>query len=334
MYRLGNMKDSRVLVLGGMGFIGSNLARKLVSLEAKVTLYDAMLPQYGGNQANIREIRDKVKFVKGDTRNFGMLSRNVKDIDVIFNLAAQVSHPLSMSDPYLDIDINCMGNLNVLEACRRFNDDAVVVYSGTRDQTGEAVYLPVDEKHPDNPVDINGVDKLAAEKYHMLYHRVYGIPAVSVRIGNTYGPRHQMKHGQYGVLNYFIREALLGETIQVYGNGRYTRDYCYVDDVADALLLASQKKSAIGEVFLVGSGEKMRFIDMVRKVIETVGRGSYTFTPFPPGRKEIHVENYYASYGKIKSMVGWEPRTPFDEGLKATVEWYRNNKWWWKSVKK
>jgi UDP-glucose 4-epimerase len=323
MYRLKKMMGLRVLITGGMGFIGSNLAHKLISLGANVTLYDAMLPQYGGNPANIREIKNKVEFVKGDTRNFKLLAKNVREKDVVFNLAAQVSHPISISHPLLDVEINCIGNLNLLEACRRFNKDAVIVYSGTRGQTGDAVYLPVDEKHPDNPLDINGIDKLAAEKYHLLYNRLYGIPAVSIRIGNTYGPRHQMKHGQYGVLNYFIRKALLGEIIEVYGDGKQIRDYCYVDDVVDALILAAQKKSAIGEVFLIGSGERMRFIDMVRKVIECVGRGSYKFVPFPPGRKAIDVRNYYVSNKKIKSMLGWEPKTSFDTGLRKTVEFYK-----------
>ena len=323
MYKLKNMSDSRVLITGGMGFIGSNLAHKLLSLEANVTLYDAMLPWYGGNPANIREIKDKVRFIKGDTRDFKLLSKSVKDTDVILNLAAQVSHPLSMSHPFLDIDINCVGNLNVLEACRRFNEDVVVVYSGTRGQVGEALYLPVDEKHPDNPLDINGIDKLAAEKYHLLYNRVYGIPTTSVRVGNTYGPRHQMKHGHYGVLNYFIRKAMLGETIKVYGDGKQTRDYCYVDDVADALILAAQKKSAIGEVFLIGSGEMIKFIDMVRKVIEIVGKGSYKLTPFPPGRREINVRNYYTTNSKIKSILGWEPRTSLEDGLRRTIAFYR-----------
>jgi len=323
MYKIKKMEGSRTLITGGMGFIGSNLAHKLVSLGADITIYDAMLPEYGGNYANIKEIKNNVEFVIGDTRDFKLLSKHVKDKEIIFNLAGQVSHQISMNIPMLDVEINCMGNLNVLEACRKFNDNAKIVYSGTRVQTGEAIYLPIDEKHPDNPKDINGINKLAAEKYHLLYNKVYGIPTTSIRIGNTYGPRHQMKHGQYGVLNYFIRKAMLDEVIEVYGDGKQIRDYCYVDDVADALLLAAQSKKSNGEVFLIGTGEKIKFIDMVKKIIKIVGKGEYKQIPFPPERKAIDVRNYYVTTKKIKSMLGWQPKTKFEEGLRKTVEFYR-----------
>lgn len=322
-YKIKPMHEERALITGGLGFVGSNLAHKLLALGAEVTLYDACLDPYGWNMANIAEIRDKVRFVKGDTRDFALLKEHVKDKDYIFNLAAQVSHSLSMKDPFLDIDINCRGNMNVLEACRQANDSAKIVYGGTRGQTGEAVYLPVDEKHPDNPPDINGIDKLAAEKYHLLYHKVYGIPAASLRIGNTYGPRHQMKHGEYGVLNYFIRRAMLGEIIEVYGSGEQIRDYTYVDDLVDALLLLAQSKKANGEIFVIGSGEQIKFIDMVKLVIKTVGKGEYRLVPFPPGRKEINVQRFFVSYKKLSKIVGWYPKTGLKEGLKKTVDFYR-----------
>lgn len=322
-YGIKPMHGERVLVIGGLGFVGSNLAHKLLALGAEVTLYDACLDPYGWNLANVAEIKDKVRFVKGDTRDFELLKEHVRGKEHIFNLAAQVSHSLSMKEPFLDIEINCRGNMNVLEACRQVNDSAKIVYGGTRGQTGEALYLPVDEKHPDNPPDINGINKLAAEKYHLLYFKVYGIPATSLRIGNTYGPRHQMKHGEYGVLNYFIRRAMLGEVIEVYGSGNQIRDYTYVDDLVDALLLLAQSNKASGEVFLIGSGEQIKFLDMVKLVIKTVERGEYRLIPFPPGRKEINVERFAVSYKKLNKTVGWRPKTKLKEGMRKTVDFYR-----------
>lgn len=320
------MDGGEALVVGGMGFLGSNLARALVELGAKVTVYDAFLEPYGANAFNIAGIEDKVKLVKGDVRDFGLLSEHVKDKDYVFNYAAQVSHGLSMELPFLDIDINCKGSMCLLEACRKFNDSARVVYAGTRGQTGEARYLPVDEKHPDNPPDINGIDKLAAEKYHLLYHKVYGMNAVSLRFGNTYGPRHQMKHGQYGVLNYFIRQAMLGETITVFGDGSQLRDYLYVDDATNAAILSAENPVvSAGRYYLLGSGEQITFIDMVKAVIGAVGSGKYETKPFPPGRREIDVRNFVVTYEKIENELGWKPKTGFGEGLAKTVDFYKKH---------
>lgn len=318
---------SSVLITGGLGFLGSNLAHRLVGLGAKsVVLYDAFLEPYGANKFNLSGIEDKVTIVNGDIRDFDAMCEHVKGHDYIFNYAAQVSHGLSMEKPFLDIDINCRGSMCLLEACRRFNDSAKIVYAGTRGQTGDAQYLPVDEKHPDNPPDINGIDKLAAEKYHLLYNRVYGIKATSLRINNTYGPRHQMRHGQYGVLNYFIRCAMLGETISVFGDGSQLRDYLYVDDVTEAAILAAQKSErSAGNYYLLGSGEKMAFLDMVKAVIAAVGSGKYESRPYPPGRQAIEVRQFFVSYEKIRRELGWSPKTAFREGLSKTVDFYRKH---------
>lgn len=323
-YALGQMNGQRVLITGGLGFIGSNLAHTLVSLGAEVTIYDALLDPYGWNFANIKEIKDAVTFVKGDTRDAPLLGKHVAGKDLVFNLAAQVSHGLSIEDPLLDIDINCMGNMNLLEACRKLNDSAKIVYTGTRGQVGEAQYLPVDEKHPDNPTDINGINKLAAEKYLMLYNKVYGLKGASIRVNNTYGIRHQMRHGQYGVLNWFIRRAMLGETIEIYGDGKQLRDYNYVEDVVDALILAAQSGKSNGEVFLIGSGEKVEFADMVRMVLAAVGKGEFRMRPFPEKEKEaISVRNFVADWGKINRILGWRPKTKLKTGIEKTVEFYR-----------
>lgn len=322
-YTLKRMDGQRVLITGGMGFLGGNVAHLLHGLGAELTLYDAMLEPYGGNPANVREIRGDVEVIRADVRDFDTLAKHMRDKDVIFHFAAQVSHGISMQQPHLDIGINCTGSMNLLEACRRHNDAAKIVFSGTRGQTGDALRLPVDETHPDNPPDINGIDKLAAEKYHLLYNKVYSMRTASLRMTNTYGPRHQMKHGQYGVLNFFIRKAMLGETMEVYGDGSQLRDYNYVDDACDAFVLAAQKSAADGQMFLLGSGEQTRFIDMVKAVISAVGSGEYKMIPFPKERRAIDVKRYAVDFGKIRRMLGWHPKTRLNEGVAKTVAFYR-----------
>jgi UDP-glucose 4-epimerase len=321
-YKLSPMEGQRVLITGGLGFIGSNIAHKAVSLGAKVTVLDACLDPYGYNEHNLEGIREKVAFVKGDIRDAPLMAKAVKGADVVFNCAAQVSHVDSMKDPFLDIDINCRGMMTVLEAVRKHADKAVVVYAGTRGQVGKAEYLPIDEKHPTNPPDVYGIDKLAAEKYHLLYHEVHGLRTVSLRINNAFGPRHHMKHSRYGILNWMIRCALLGEDLTVYGDGLQTRDYSYVDDVVDALVLASQKPNAFGEVFFLGSGVQIPFIEALQKIVAVAGKGRITKIPWPADRKAIESGNVVFSFGKAQRVLGWKPTTPFEDGLAKTVAWY------------
>jgi len=323
MYKLKKMAGQKVLITGGLGFIGSNIAHKLVELGAKVTIYDACLDPYGWNYANIKEIRDKVEVVKADTRDFDKMCEWVKGQDHIFNCAGQVSHVDSMKDPWLDLDINCRGNLNVLEAARRFNDRANIVYCGTRAEIGRAVYSPIDEEHPTNPLDIYGTNKLAAEKYHMLYAQVYGMPISSLRINNVFGERHQMKHALYGILNWFIRLAFEGKDITVYGDGKQLREYNYVKDLVDALILLAQNKQAHGKFYHVSTKKPITFADMAQQVVEEVGSGRVVKVPWPKERKQIEVGDVVISYKKIKRELGWEPRTSFKEGLKNTVAFYR-----------
>jgi len=322
-YKLKYMPSERVLITGGAGFIGSNLAHALVNLKADITIVDALLPQYGGSLLNLKEIKDKIRFVKGDFRDLKLMKQLVKDKDFIFNCAAQVSHTISIKDPFLDIDLNCRGNLTVLEALRQKNDKAKVIYAGTRGEIGKLKYRPIDENHPTDPVDMNGIDKLAAEKYHLLYNDLYGIRASSLRINNTYGVRHQMKSGDYGIVNWFIRKAMLNEPIKIFGTGEQTRDYNYIADIVDAMLLAAQNKKADGEVFMLGSGKETKFIDVVKLIIKTVGSGSYKLVPWPKERKAIEIGNFVVSYKKINNLLGWFPKTSFETGIKKTVVWYR-----------
>ena len=321
--KMKSMSQQNVLVTGGLGFIGSNLAHKLVSLGANVTIYDALLPQYGGNLANVKEITKKIRDVRADVRDFDKLKEQVKDQDVIFNCAAQVSHIESMNDPYSDIAINCVGTINLLEAARRFNDDVKIVYTGTRSQIGKVEYSPADEKHPEFPMDIYSANKSAAEKYHLIYYRSYGIPTASLRISNVYGPRAQIKQKGYGIINYLIRMALLKEVITVYEPGTQKRDFIYIDDVVDSMILAAQSDLANGGVFFVGSGKETTFVNMVKLIIDIAGSGAWKFVPWPPERKSIEVGDIALDSNKIQKLLKWKPRVNIEEGLKRTVEYYR-----------
>ena len=317
------MDNSQALVLGGLGFIGSNVVHLLAELGADVTVFDSMLKGYGGNLANMNGIEDQVKIVKKDMREFEELKKVVPEKDVIFNCAGQVSHSDSMTNPWLDIDINCTANINLLEACRQLNDNAKIVYCGTRAAVGKAEKLPVDEKHPTDPVDIYGIDKLASEKYHLLYSKLYGMKACVLRLTNVFGERHQMQHAKYGVMNYFVRLALEGKAIKVYGDGQQIRDLNYVRDVTEAMVIAAQNKKSDSEMYNIGSGRKIKFIEIVEKIIETVGKGSYEFVEWPEQSKAIEVGDYFVSYEKIKKDLGWAPKTTFENGLQKTVEFYR-----------
>ncbi|HCM38193.1 MAG: NAD-dependent epimerase/dehydratase [Candidatus Gottesmanbacteria bacterium GW2011_GWB1_43_11] len=315
----------RVLVTGGLGFIGSNLAIKLVKLGAKVTLLDAMIENMGGNMFNISPIKNRVEVKIADQRNEQLLKEIVPQVEVIFNLAGTLSHVDSMSDPYLDLDINCRAQLCLLEAARKYNKQVKIIFAGTRNQYGKALYLPVDEKHPQEPTDINGIHSIAAEKYHLLYQRVYGVDSASLRLTNTFGPRHQMRHAKQGVLNWFLRLLLDGQTVALYGDGSQIRDVNYVSDVVEALLLLASQKKLAGEVYNLG-GMPLTLKDFVEKAIAVLGRGKYKLVPFPRNRKQIEIGNYVADTKKIADKLGWKARTDISHGLKKTLKYYEKYK--------
>lgn len=318
-------RRKRVMITGGLGFLGSNLARALVELDARVLLVDALLPLYGGNLHNIEGIEDRLTVQVADIRDQEAMNRLVPEQDVIFNLAAQVSHLDSMANPLLDLDINARGNLVLLEACRRLNPGVKVIYAGTRGQYGTPTQSPVREDHPMTPSDFYGVNKAAAEQYHFLYRKVCGLRATSLRINNTYGPRHQMKHSKYGVLNWLIRVAMEGKKITVYGDGSQLRDYNYVDDVTEAFVLLGASSEVDGQAFNLGSGEPISFLESVVGIIDTVGGGTYECVPWPDERLAIEVGDFVADYSKIGRVLGWSPTVRFREGLERTVEFYRQN---------
>jgi len=318
-------RGRKVLVTGGLGFIGSNLCRRLADLEAQVLAVDSLLPDYGGNLFNLAGYEDKVKVNIADVRGHGM-GYLVRGQDVLFNLAGQVSHIDSMTDPFTDLEINCRSQLWILEAVRKNNPEVRIVYAGTRQVYGKPQYVPVDEAHPLNPTDVNGINKISGELYHLVYNSVYGIRACSLRLTNTYGPRQLIRHPRQGFIAWFIRKAVLGEEIQIFGDGSQKRDFDFVDDVVDAFLRAGASETAPGQVFNLGGQGPISLLELARMLIALSGRGSYTLAPFPPERKIIDIGDFQADASKVRRELGWNPAVGLREGLEKTVAYYRQNK--------
>lgn len=320
-----SFKDKRILVTGGAGFIGSNLAIRLAAEGGEVTVLDSMLPDYGGNLFNLRPVQDQIYLNFSDMRDWHSLSYVVRNKDYIFNLAGQVSHQDSMTDPLMDMEINVKAQLVLLEACRRFNPEAVIVYASTRQFYGRPQYLPVDEQHPLNPPDVNGINKLAGEQYHMLYSKVHGIKTVSLRLTNTYGPRQLIKNARQGFIGWFINRAVNGEKIQLFGSGEQIRDFNYVDDVVEAIIRASQSSDCYGDVYNL-SGDTASLKVIAGKLIRLSDKSSFEIIPFPEERKKIDIGNFYGSSDKFQKATGWKPVVNLDEGLARTIEYYNKYK--------
>jgi len=318
-------EEKNVLITGGLGFIGSTLAYKLVEFGVKLTIVDSLIPEYGGNLFNIHGIEGKVKVNISDVRDSSSIDYLIQGQDYIFNLAGTLSHIDSMKDPFTDLEINCIAQLSILEGCRKYNPEVKIIFAGTRGQYGKPDYLPVDEKHLMHPTDVNGINNIAGEWYHILYNNVYGIKACSLRLTNTYGPRHQMKHHRQGIINWFIRQIMDGTKVKIFGDGKQIRDTDYVDDVVEALLLAMASEKTNGEVYNLG-GFPISLEEIVEKMIKTYGEGEYELVPFPSESKEIEIGDYVADYSKFKRIVGWEPKIDVDEGLTRTFEYYKKYK--------
>lgn len=319
-------RGKKVLITGGLGFIGSNLAHRLVALRANVLIVDSLIPQYGGNLFNVQEIVDKITINVADVRDQYSMNHLVRGQDYLFNLAGQVSHIDSMQDPFTDLEINCKAQLSILEACRHNNPHLKIVFAGTRQQYGKPDYLPVDENHLQHPTDVNGINKMAGEWYHILYNNVYGIRATSLRLTNTYGPRQLMKHDRQGFMSVFIRQLLNGETIQLFGDGKQIRDFNYVEDVVDALLLAASCPDCDGQVYNLGGDEPMMLIDLVKLMIEICGNGAFEMIPFPLDKKIIDIGDFYGDYRRLRATVGWRYFTSMRVGLEKTFDFYRANR--------
>lgn len=317
---------ARVLITGGLGFIGSNLAHRLVDLGAQVTLVDSLIPEYGGNLYNIAGIEDRVRVNIADVRDEYSMDYLVQGHDFLFNLAGQTSHLDSMRNPYIDLDINCRAQLSILEACRKNNPRITIVYASTRQIYGKPDYLPVDERHLLHPVDVNGINKMAGEWYHILYNNVYGIRACALRLTNTYGPRMRVKDARQTFLGIWIKNVIEGKPIQVWGDGMQLRDFTYVDDCVEAMLLAAVHPAAAGQIFNLGGLEVINLRDLAALTVEVAGGGSFEIIPYPADRKPIDIGDYYADDRRIRSMLGWQPRIDLRTGLARTIAFYREHR--------
>jgi len=314
-----------ILVTGGLGFIGSNLALRLIEIGAKVTLVDSLIPEYGGNLWNVENIKDRVQINISDVRDPHAMKYLVQGIDFLFNLAGQTSHTDSMTDPYTDLEINARSQLSILEACRKYNPLVKVVFASTRQMYGAPQYLPVDERHPLGPVDVNGINKMAGEWYHLVYNNVYGIRSTVLRLTNTYGPRMRVKDARQTFLGIWIRRIIEGQPLLVFGDGKQIRDFNYVDDVVDALLRAAESDDANGAVFNMGADDPITLKDTAELLVRLNGSGTYEIVPFPEDRKVIDIGDYYGDYRMLRSRLGWRPATPLEDGLKKTMAYYREH---------
>lgn len=320
-----NFANSKILITGGLGFIGSNLAIRLVEMGANVTLVDSLIPEYGGNLWNIEPIKNKVRVNIADVRDEHAMKYLVQGHDYLFNLAGQTSHIDSMQNPYPDLEINARAQLSILEACRKYNSGIKLVFASTRQLYGAPQYLPVDEKHPLAPVDVNGINKMAGEWYHLLYNNVYGIRASVLRLTNTYGPCMRVKDARQTFLGIWIRRIIEGEPLLVYGDGKQIRDFNYVDDVVDAMLTCAYSEDADGEIFNLGADDPINLKDTAQLLVDAAEIGTYQIVPFPPDRKAIDIGDYYADYRKIRAKLGWKPRIDLRDGLTKTLQYYREH---------
>jgi UDP-glucose 4-epimerase len=316
----------RCLITGGLGFIGSNLARRLVELDAQVVIVDSLLPEYGGNLANVHEIENRLRINIADVRDVHSMQYLVQGHDYLFNLAGQVSHIDSMENPFNDLDINCRAQLAILEACRHNNPGVKIVFASTRQIYGRPDYVPVDERHLLHPTDVNGINKMAGEWYHILYNNVYGIRTCALRLTNTYGPRMVVRHARQTALGWFVRQALDNEQISIYGDGTQQRDYTYVDDAVEALMLAALNPAADGQIYNLGGDRPVAHLELIETLIDVAGQGSYRLVPFPPEKARIDIGSVYSDYSKIKQALGWQPATSLRQGLAATVAFYREHR--------
>lgn len=320
-----NFTGKNTIISGGLGFIGSNLAIRLAGLGANVTVIDSLIPEYGGNLWNVEPVKSKIKINISDVRDEHSMQHLIQDQDYFFNLAGQTSHLDSMKNPFTDLEINTKAQLSILEVCRKYNPGIKIVFASTRQIYGKPQYLPVDEKHPLVPVDVNGINKLSGEMYHMLYNKVYNIKSSVLRLTNTYGPRMRIKDARQTFLGIWLRNLLEHQPITIFGDGCQLRDYNYIDDVVDAFLVVAGSDKWDGSVFNLGNDDPISLQATAELMIKENNAGSFNFIPFPEELKKIDIGDFYSDYSKIKSILGWNPKVSNREGFKETIEYFRNN---------
>jgi UDP-glucose 4-epimerase len=322
-FNLPTMNDNRVLITGGLGFIGSNLAQKCLELGAHVTIYDCLDPRSGGNMYNIHDIKEHVQIILNDIRNFEGMSASIVNHDIVFNCAAYTSHPNSMKEPYIDIDVNCKGVINLLEVARRFKPDIKIVHIGTSTQIGKLHYSPIDENHPEFPVDLYSANKSASEKYVLIYGRAYKMRTTVVRLANIFGPRSNIKTPDFGFINYFIGLALQGKDITVFGKGEQLRNISFVHDCVDALIHASKNDKSNGEVFFAVSDKQYAISEIAQEINKNIG-GTVKFIEWPKEREAIEIGDAIISNKKIKDVLKWTPSHDLAAGLIKTREYFKS----------
>ncbi len=317
------ISNKKILITGGLGFIGSSLARRLVEHGNTITVIDSLIPEYGGNLRNLHDIKEKITVSLSDVRDVPAINDLIKGHDYLFNLAGQTSHLDSMHDPITDLDINAKAQLSILEACRKYNPDIRIVFASTRQIYGKPKYLPVDENHPRHPVDVNGINKIAGEQYHILYQEVYGIASSVLRLTNTYGPRMRIKDARQTFLGIWIRNLLEGKPLQIFGDGKQRRDYNYVEDVLDALLIAATEKNAVGNVYNLGAPDPLSLEDTAKTMCQEIEGSDYQMIRFPEDRKAIDVGDFVCDFTAFRNQFGWEPKVSFEEGIQRSLEYFQ-----------
>ena len=314
--------NQRILITGGLGFLGSSLALRLADAGARVTVIDNMHPLYGGNLFNVADARDRIEVVVDDVRNLDVMGPLIERADIMFHLAAQVSYIDSLSMPFEDLDLNAKATLGILEFCRKSNPTLRILFSSSRMTYGKADVPLLNETSPTNPLSLYGIHKLTAEKYLLMYHRDFGIPSTVLRLTNPYGPRQQIKHSKYSVVGWFVRQAMEGNVIRIFGDGEQLRDYVFVDDIVTAMIRCADEPGTIGEVVNVGSGQSARFRDMVSTVINCVNRGRMEFVPWPDDYERVETGDIAVDISKLKSLTAWQPRCTLQDGIQKTFEYY------------
>lgn len=317
--------NKNVIISGGLGFIGSNLAIKLVGCGAIVTIIDSLIPEYGGNLWNIEPVRDMVKINISDVRDEHSIQHLIQGQDYFFNLAGQTSHLDSMHNPFTDLEINSKAQLSILEACKKYNPGIRIIFASTRQLYGKPQYLPVDEKHPLFPVDVNGINKLSGEWYHIVYNNVYDIKTSILRLTNTYGPRMRIKDARQTFLGIWIQKLIENQPITIYGDGSQIRDYNYIDDVVDAFLTVAASDQWNGSIFNLGNDQPISLLTTAELMIEENHGGNYIFKSFPTDLKKIDIGDFYSDFSKIKNLLGWSPKVKIRDGMKETLDYFRNN---------